>query len=563
MALQARNGVVLGARTALPSGRPGATIRGSAPHAFGQDANYAAFPGLCQVGNGDLVMVYRQGTDHVSSHDGDIYATRSKDLGRTWSAPSIIVAGTHGTVDMRDPSLFYDAQTAQTYLTYFKENSSSTPTGSFVRISTDNGATWGSEITISSTGMSWSACTAPLVRVSSSTLMAVLYGIASGDSWNSVWVSTSTNNGTTWGTPTRVANGQTAGWDYNEAWPVVNGSTVTLYHRYKTSTGIATTTSTNSGSTWGSPTVLISSGYSGRTSAVLLSSGETLVQCRSTVDGSGWFFRISPTGSVYPPQAMLGTNTPNSSTAWCYGAPIELAYGTVLCAVGLEETWTSAKSRIYLISFMLGAGTSTLGDSFPTEFEAVNDDLDQIVFAESFKGYTSGSSLNPVWTTSSGTWTVNASGVLVKSGTTIGAAVVDVRSLDVDLVADLMNTQNTGVSLMCRYTDDNNHIRLAAETPSGTGATGGATFVRIYSIVSGTATKMAELNLWIANNAWHRFTLTTRGYTVSATVDGVSIPYVSIGQLAANPSGTFAGVRFDQASNAGAVGSCRKFVARV
>ena len=70
---------------------------------------YQAFPGLCQLRNGDLLAVFYAGWSHVSRPDearptgGAVAVSRSRDGGRSWS-PAEIVLDT--PLDDRDPAIW-------------------------------------------------------------------------------------------------------------------------------------------------------------------------------------------------------------------------------------------------------------------------------------------------------------------------------------------------------------------------------------------------------------------------------------------------------------------------
>ena len=50
---------------------------------------HVAFPGICKTRSGDLLVVYRNGTDHVDN-TARIMTVRSTDLGRTWRKPQVV-----------------------------------------------------------------------------------------------------------------------------------------------------------------------------------------------------------------------------------------------------------------------------------------------------------------------------------------------------------------------------------------------------------------------------------------------------------------------------------------
>ena len=62
---------------------------------------HAAFPSVARLTSGDLLCVFRQGSDHVSP-DGQILLCRSKDKGKTWVLEDTVIVAAR---DCRDPSI--------------------------------------------------------------------------------------------------------------------------------------------------------------------------------------------------------------------------------------------------------------------------------------------------------------------------------------------------------------------------------------------------------------------------------------------------------------------------
>ena len=60
--------------------------------AGGVEPRSRAFAGLQQLANGDLLVGYRVGSDHIVTDDGAVVTVRSKDAGRTWGEPRPVVS---------------------------------------------------------------------------------------------------------------------------------------------------------------------------------------------------------------------------------------------------------------------------------------------------------------------------------------------------------------------------------------------------------------------------------------------------------------------------------------
>ena len=51
-----------------------------------------AFPTGVRLPNGDVLVGYRDGSDHHMTHDGAFYITRSSDNGKHWTPPKVLAA---------------------------------------------------------------------------------------------------------------------------------------------------------------------------------------------------------------------------------------------------------------------------------------------------------------------------------------------------------------------------------------------------------------------------------------------------------------------------------------
>ena len=69
-----------------------------------EDAKHFAFPGVALLKNGDLAVVYREGTIHMPEPTGRVSLSRSTDGGRTWLPR--VAALDRSEIDDRDPSIF-------------------------------------------------------------------------------------------------------------------------------------------------------------------------------------------------------------------------------------------------------------------------------------------------------------------------------------------------------------------------------------------------------------------------------------------------------------------------
>lgn len=478
------------------------------PVAIGNDAAYAAFPGVVQLPSGRLRMVWRQGTDHVNTHDGVIKTATSDDLGRTWSAATTLISD-GAAPDLRDPSISISPDGTKVYLTYFKSNLSATATGMFFALSTDGGATFGTPVRIDST-LTAGAISAPVVDPGTGTIYAVGYAKSGAEAQYSSWLFSSTNSGSSW-TSARISNGVTDGRDYAEPWLLWQGGTNYMVTQRYGSNGFGLLKSTNSGSSWGAQTQIFT-GYSGRPTTARLSTGTIILILRSTSDGSGWYTYTKNAGTSWYPPRKMGVSM-SSGTSQTYANPIEIAYGIAYCPIGFEQAYTSNLSRLYSTYLIEGAGISPLGDVSPDTKASVVDDVDQIVFADDFQR--PDGAITAPWIVAQGS--INLANGMAVSGNpdaTGEKAYVECRSADVVIEADFMFNGGTqaGFGIITRYVDNNNHIVVTFETLNGSGTALFPTALNVYRYLSGT------LYRW-QSGAWNS-TLTT----ATATLGGGTTP---------------------------------------
>jgi len=69
-----------------------------------EEGKHFAFPGVALLKNGDLAVVYREGTIHNNETTGKVSLSRSSDGGRTWLPRVTALDRPH--IDDRDPSIF-------------------------------------------------------------------------------------------------------------------------------------------------------------------------------------------------------------------------------------------------------------------------------------------------------------------------------------------------------------------------------------------------------------------------------------------------------------------------
>ncbi|MEV6646860.1 sialidase family protein [Amycolatopsis sp. NPDC051371] len=518
------------------------TIRPAKPTvAYGQDTQHSAFPDVTRLPDGTLYVVFRQGSNHYVNRDGFLRATASHDDGRTWTAPATVVAASAGT-DYRDPSVSLSRTGTTLYLTYFKGTTAVGAAGSFFRSSADNGATWSAETRIDASLPS-SAITAPVVQLADGTLLAGHYSKSSGDTFDSVWLARSTDNGGTW-TSAKLVNGQAAGRDYQEPYLVLRDNALFLTFRWGTNASIGAALSTDNGATWSTPAAAFAG--SGRPSSVWLADDTIVVylrdaarrfSVRATRDrGATW---LPPVVVQSPPKGGMST----------YASMLETTPGQVFTVLAAEDS-TSTDSRLAFTYIGSGAQETPLG-FIPGEQDAARSGYDQLVLGTTFQQPNGG--LPIPWWTGNGAVTVT-DGVLrsASADNVADHAVLETGGADHRVEADFAWTGQAGFGLFLRYTDSGNYLLFTAET-------GGAN-LRVYKAIGGTLTQLAIVTGKPVNaGGFHTLAAAVRSGTVTAAVNGETLIHfdLSAGDNSAL-SGTAAGVKVNE--QAGGTNQCRRVV---
>jgi len=178
---------------------------------------YQAFPDICRIRTGELLCVFYAGFGHVSlpsygrggklpancPNAGRICLSRSRDNGKTWSAPTIVV---DTPLDDRDPSIV-PLPDGTLLCNYFSHKPGPGGRGyqfvhsALVR-STDDGKTWSDEQVLFD---QW-ACSSPIRILSDGRLALPLYYLGPGRAKGLHYggVSFSTDGGLTWSTPVPI-----------------------------------------------------------------------------------------------------------------------------------------------------------------------------------------------------------------------------------------------------------------------------------------------------------------------------------------------------------------------
>jgi hypothetical protein len=170
---------------------------------------YEAFPDVCRLADGRLIVVFYAGYGHVAMpneslpNGGRICYCTSADEGRTWSKATTLYDGPY---DDRDPSIVQlkDGRLICNFFT-LKPKPGNPPwegLGCRMVTSRDGGQTWDTEPQVISKDY---YCSSPIRRLPNGRLMLGLYAETKDTAWGAVTISD--NGAKTWCQPIDIPNG--------------------------------------------------------------------------------------------------------------------------------------------------------------------------------------------------------------------------------------------------------------------------------------------------------------------------------------------------------------------
>lgn len=436
---------------------------------------HSAFPSVVVRRDGVLVMVWRQGTDHVDSRDGVIKKATSSDGGRTWSAATTAINSVVGT-DLRDPCISISRDGLALYMTYFKGTTSLAAAGVYFSKSTDGGTTWSTEVRVEA--QPYSASSGPCVELDNGTLVVPWYGRAGAETLDSVWTSKSTNGGTSW-VETRILNGQTLGVNLQEPWISMNGQNGVMAYRYNTNASIGVSTTSDNTANWSGAVAKFAG--SGRPT-IWYANGDTIACVYRQIPTDSAAMRISRDNGAnwYQEKWLEKKWSPNTSLGMTYAGVDKLSNGSTILVMGQENTSTS--SRI-VWTFLGEAGADTPFGAIPTEELALATDADTLVYGTNFD-QPDGAFTYPWFTGAGGLTVINGELTSSAADNVADFAVVFSDGTDMYIEADIKHVgTQSGAGILFRYVSSTTYMLFTLET--------GHTTWRLYKFISGVATQIA------------------------------------------------------------------------
>lgn len=348
------------------------------PRRFGLDANYAASPNVCVLGDGRLVMIWREGSGHAS-RDGKIMWSFSSDEGRTWTAPETWMPYPGGGIDPRGTAITAGRDGHTVWVPYFYGSDANAAMGVYLKISPDNGATWGPELRVDP-GAAYAGTDSMGVIEVGDTLMLPWYGKHNAaEPYESIWLARSTDGGQTW-LSTRMVDGPATGRHYHEPNLVDCDGTLVMTFRWGTADSIAMIRSTDGGQTWTAPAVVISPG-SGK-AALAWSSTGVLTCIYRDLAGAAVYRSSHDHGSTWTKEIRFAYMV--DGAGWTvYAGACEISPGLLFVAQGVEYN-TGHDCRLELHYLTDGAALTPIGAHNPDRVTRTLLRLDQVIAVDDF-----------------------------------------------------------------------------------------------------------------------------------------------------------------------------------
>jgi hypothetical protein len=264
-------------------------------------------------------LVWREGSDHWASRDGQIKRSISTNGGETWQPPTHLRAG----ADFRDPSISYARGAA--HLTWFTGTNTNPAQGAWGM------REWQPPVRIDPQ-LPYAAICAPVVDLPDTRVGAVFYGRKPGESVDSVWMARSADHGMRW-TTNRIA--VAAGRHYTEPYLVRDNAQLHTFFRSGLNEAIGMISSYDSGLTWTPPRQILANA-TGRPTTIATANGMLVTVYRDVASRSAELAWSTDRGQTWA-QGLLLLDAPPGPNGMTYAAMFEPEPFVVRGVVGMEK----------------------------------------------------------------------------------------------------------------------------------------------------------------------------------------------------------------------------------
>jgi len=330
------------------------------------DTKYNAWPSIYRMRGNQVFLLYTKADSHHSDNTGKLVGKIGVE-----GFGGVITWGAEFDV-YDDPSVWASStgvavlSTGRIIVSGFYGAYTSNPLdGAFVVYSDDEGATWGSIVVVNSSLTSYSYGSGRVLELPNGDLLQCVEGKNSGDTFSRMVVLRSTDQGATWGSQVTIATGTR---DYYEAClGLLDNDTILVLLRTSDASGdIYQSTSTDGGATWAAPSLAFA-GH-GQPNWVQLSTGTIIAITREndgSLQGDVWAYTSTDRGTTW----SSATTLDGTMYEMEYGSPIELLDGRILVVYGYQPSSATTNSDIKQVYVSEGVTTFSGGSALTIKDE--------------------------------------------------------------------------------------------------------------------------------------------------------------------------------------------------
>lgn len=307
---------------------------------------YNAWPVATRLANGDILVGYSSTGGHHTSNDSNGVVKRSADNGATWGSEILVYNDASKGVYLYGLG---QAPSGRVFATLWMDDIAVPATSgeALIAYSDDNGAAWSAPVNITSaSGITKTVYSSgPVISAPNGDLLCTVEGVDTGQSFptdDRTVMLRSTDNGATWGSPVTVASPALyPGRFYAEPFLHRIGARVYCYMRTGVNSGdVYRSYSDDSGVTWSAPALMFE-GVS-VPNVVRMQSGLLVAVMRHEAisEGRGILYASADSGATW-----VRSFLDDPGYEMVYGAPVDRLDGTVLC-VYANEVSSGANSSV-------------------------------------------------------------------------------------------------------------------------------------------------------------------------------------------------------------------------
>jgi hypothetical protein len=286
---------------------------------------YNAFPVSCRLLNGDILVGYVRANSHHTDTTSEAVVKRSTDNGVTWGPEIVVYDAPSAYVGIQGLG---QSASGRVFATLWTDLAPTLVTGAaLINYSDDNGDTWSTPVNVTSTaGFTQEGYGAgPVVQAANGDLLFTVEGNDIGQSFNTQERSValrSTDNGANWGSPVTVASG-TRPYYETKLVRLPTDRILAIHRTGSTGTNFFTNYSDDNGATWSTP--LERSPLISGPSTIVMESGLIVMAGRQDTSGRAVILTSSDNAESWA-RSFLDDQGVDTN----YATPVDLLNGKVL-----------------------------------------------------------------------------------------------------------------------------------------------------------------------------------------------------------------------------------------